>query len=159
MLLADFESELVQVVTPCLVRKGETFVRPNEGDSEMYLVKHGTALVCSADGALVYATLEPGAFFGEHGVILPIVFSYPEGACVCAASHMFLHVVQKAKLEELMRKYPPIGDRFFKVMEARQKLSAASSASTTPPTNGRRTKQRWSIATTRSSRPVLYSIR
>eukprot|EP01136_Pigoraptor_vietnamica_P015208 Opistho-1_new@58087 len=48
-VLADFESELVRVVTPCLVRKGEVFVQPGGDDvaSEMYLIKHGTAFVCS----------------------------------------------------------------------------------------------------------------
>ncbi|KAH6633912.1 hypothetical protein B0J18DRAFT_470658 [Chaetomium sp. MPI-SDFR-AT-0129] len=75
-----------------------------EGDDAkaMYWVVRGVVAVTSRDGEAVYAELNPGAFFGEIGVLMDM----PRTATIIARTKCLLVVLKKEDLQAELPKYP-----------------------------------------------------
>ncbi|KAK3938435.1 hypothetical protein QBC46DRAFT_460226 [Diplogelasinospora grovesii] len=90
-----------------------------EGDEAkaMYLLIRGIVAVTSRDGEATYATLTPGAFFGEIGILMNI----PRTATIIARSRCLLGVLKKEDLQAELPKYPEIEKAIQQ--EAQERLS------------------------------------
>lgn len=90
-----------------------------EGDPalSMYWILKGTVSVTSPDGDSVYAELNPGAFFGEIGIL----FNRPRTATVVARSRVLLGVLTADALNTVLRSYPLIERRIRD--EAQERLA------------------------------------
>ena len=75
-----------------------------EGDEAkaMYWLVRGAVTVTSRDGEAVYAELNPGAFFGEIGVLMDM----PRTATIIARTKCLLVVLKKEDLQAELPKYP-----------------------------------------------------
>ncbi|KAG7293603.1 hypothetical protein NEMBOFW57_003657 [Staphylotrichum longicolle] len=75
-----------------------------EGDEAkaMYWLVRGAVAVTSRDGEAVYAELNPGAFFGEIGVLMDM----PRTATIIARTKCLLVVLKKEDLQGELPKYP-----------------------------------------------------
>jgi len=75
-----------------------------EGDEAkaMYWLVRGAVAVTSRDGEAVYAELNPGAFFGEIGVLMDM----PRTASIIARTKCLLVVLKKEDLQAELPKYP-----------------------------------------------------
>lgn len=90
-----------------------------EGDPAlaMYWILKGTVSVTSTDGESVYAELNPGAVFGEIGIL----FNRPRTATVVARQKVLVGVLTADALNIVLRSYPLIERRIRD--EAQERLA------------------------------------
>ncbi|KAI8914780.1 hypothetical protein DFJ77DRAFT_33617 [Powellomyces hirtus] len=113
--LPDFERQLNLRMTPAIFLAGEYIIRKREVGQEMYFLSKGKVEVVSSDGKTVYSSIGPGSFFGELGVL----FDIPRTASVRTLTNSFCMVLSRTDLQEVMREFPSISERFEKVVAAR----------------------------------------
>lgn len=70
----------------------------------MYWLVRGSVAVTSRDGESVYAELQPGAFFGEIGVLMGI----PRTATILARAKCLLVVLMKEDLAKVLPNFPEV---------------------------------------------------
>lgn len=77
-----------------------------EGDDAkaMYWLVRGAVAVTSRDGESTYAELQPGAFFGEIGILMEI----PRTATILARTKCMLVVLKKEDLVKELPKFPDV---------------------------------------------------
>eukprot|EP01135_Chromosphaera_perkinsii_P002454 Nk52_evm60s223 gene=Nk52_evmTU60s223 len=83
---------------------GDTIVEKGDIGSEMFFVRTGCVNVVSDDHSVVYASLEPGKFFGEVALLMDT----PRTANVVADTHCDLLILTKSVLDDLLEEYPDI---------------------------------------------------
>ena len=98
----DFLTALVCKLKPRQYLPGDYIILENETGREMYFIKSGRAeVLVGADRSCVHA-FNPGDFFGEIAVMLPV----RRTATVCADDYCELMILFKGDLDEVMNEYP-----------------------------------------------------
>ncbi|RDA93254.1 hypothetical protein CP533_6514 [Ophiocordyceps camponoti-saundersi (nom. inval.)] len=90
-----------------------------EGDDAkaMYWLVRGVVAVTSRDGEAVYAELQPGAFFGEIGVLM----NMPRTATIVARTKCLLLVLKKEDLQLVLPRFPDMERAILE--EAQERLN------------------------------------
>ncbi|KAI7849042.1 hypothetical protein BDC45DRAFT_521821 [Circinella umbellata] len=83
----------------------------------MFLLLRGSVNVCSADFERIYATLEPGTFFGEIGLL----YAIPRTATVIAATPCTVAVLTAEAVSAILPDYPAV-ERILR-FEAQERMA------------------------------------
>lgn len=113
--LPEFERQLKLRMTPAIFLKGEYIIRKGTVGKEMYFLSKGKVEVVSGDGKRQYSTIGQGSFFGELGVL----FDIPRTASVRTVENSFCMVLTRTDLEDVLKSFPSISERFHRVVAQR----------------------------------------
>ncbi|KAI9217498.1 hypothetical protein BC828DRAFT_391007 [Blastocladiella britannica] len=127
-LFADTEIGFMRMLSlalqPVLFLPNEYVVKKGDIGSEMFFIHRGRVDVVSEEGAVVFATMNEGSFFGEIALFL----SRPRTASIRASTYTDIYVLSKQNLDEVLSYYPIIKERILlaaterlRENEARQK--------------------------------------
>lgn len=114
-----------------------------EGDDAkaMYWLVRGAVAVTSRDGESTYAELQPGAFFGEIGILMEI----PRTATIIARTKCMLVVLKKEDLVKELPRFPEVertirdeAQERLSILRRKKKEKTASASSTSPPSTASR---------------------
>jgi len=117
-----------------------------EGDEAkaMYWLVRGSVAVTSRDGESVYAELQPGAFFGEIGVLMGI----PRTATILARAKCLLVVLKKEDLAKVLPNFPEVertireeAQERLAILERKKREQASHSRDDSPSGLGRGEKR------------------
>ncbi len=100
----EFIREIALQMTPVIFTPGDFIYKAGELGRDMYFITQGTVEVLSKDGAVVYATLTDGDFFGE----IALVLQQPRSASVRAVSYCDLYRLDKEMFDRVLAHYPNI---------------------------------------------------
>lgn len=89
---------LCQSMTQRFYGTGDCIIHHGTIGDEMYFIERGEVQIRSADDSVVFATLVPGNFFGETG----LVFRSERSANAFALSFCVIYVVRKVDLDRLL---------------------------------------------------------
>ena len=95
---------LSMAIRPLLLLKKEYIVHKGDIGNEMFFIHKGTVDVVSPDGAIVFASMHAGSFFGE----ISLIFSVPRTASIRTATNCDLFVLSKNDLDAVLKFYPDI---------------------------------------------------
>ena len=118
-----------------------------EGDDAkaMYWLVRGAVAVTSRDGESTYAELQPGAFFGEIGILMEI----PRTATIIARTKCMLVVLKKEDLVKELPRFPEVertireeAQERLSILQRKKKERIASAAPTSPTTPASRAGKR-----------------
>lgn len=127
-----FLHSLALKLIPEQYAQGADVFKHGDLSAEMYFVVRGTAEVYRPEEQHVFATISPGSFFGEVGIL----FNLARSASVRASSQ-FLDVFKltKSDLDEVLQSYPDIAVKIrseaqirMNAVQARAALATAASA-------------------------------
>ncbi|KAJ3193277.1 Kinesin-like protein kif27 [Irineochytrium annulatum] len=127
-----FEREIKKRMFPETYKAGEMIINKHEIGKEMYFLSKGKVEVISGDGRTVYSTINRGSFFGKFIINIVIVrlpysgelgvlFNVPRTASVRAVVDCYCMVLTRDNLDEVLRFFPHIAERFKSVAEQRMK--------------------------------------
>ena len=110
----------------------------------MYWLVRGSVAVTSRDGESVYAELQPGAFFGEIGVLMGI----PRTATILARAKCLLVVLKKEDLAKVLPNFPEVEQTIreeaqerLAILERKKREQARSNQDDSPSGLGRGEKR------------------
>ncbi|KAL4921069.1 hypothetical protein BDW62DRAFT_154957 [Aspergillus aurantiobrunneus] len=101
------ESFLVDVgqhLRPQLCAPNDYILTEGDEAKAIYWLVRGAVSVTSRDGESIYAELEPGAFFGEIGVLM----DRPRTATIIARSRCLLVVLTKEDFRRILPRFPEV---------------------------------------------------
>ncbi|KAI9261422.1 hypothetical protein BDA99DRAFT_464372 [Phascolomyces articulosus] len=130
----------------------DVIIVEGEQAKAMFLLLRGKVNVCSADFERIYATLDPGTFFGEIGLL----YAIPRTATVIAATQCTVAVLTAEAVSVILPDYPAV-ERILR-FEAQERMAmldkmgkgpnnneynndSASSTLSTPQSNSRRSSE------------------
>lgn len=113
----SFYSAIISNIKLVTHHPQQYIIRFGEPSKSLYILLKGVVSATSPDGETVHAELQPGAYFGEIGVL----YSRPRTATVIAKSKTLLAVVTKETLDTILPNYPHI-ERLIRD-EAQKRLS------------------------------------
>ncbi|KAL2812797.1 hypothetical protein BDW59DRAFT_36387 [Aspergillus cavernicola] len=140
------ESFLVDVgqhLRPQLCAPNDYILTEGDEAKAIYWLVRGAVLVTSRDGESIYAELEPGAFFGEIGVLM----DRPRTATIIARSRCLLVVLTKEDFRKILPRFPEVerairdeAQERLMILEKKKKETSAPSLDLIDP--GRRGSKR-----------------
>lgn len=89
---------------PNVYQPNSEIIREGEDAKAMYWLVRGSVRVTSRDGESTHATLKPGAFFGEIGILLDM----PRTASVVAGTRSMVVRLNKEDLQKELPNYPDV---------------------------------------------------
>jgi CRP-like cAMP-binding protein len=147
--LPQFEREIKKRMYPEYYRAGQYIIRKHEIGKEMYFLSKGKVEVVSGDGRTVYSVINRGSFFGKNFNLshlytadnnctiinemggfflllvcigeLGVLFNVPRTASIRAVVDCFCMVLTREQLEDVLKDFPHIAERFRTVAEQRMK--------------------------------------
>jgi len=112
----EFIRAIALEMQPVIFLPGDYIVRAGDLGEEMYFISQGAVEIVSADEKVVYATLQPGQFFGEMALIL----DQPRTASARAVDYCDLYLLRKASLERILLRHPAIAATITDIAKQRQ---------------------------------------
>ena len=112
----EFIRAIALEMQPVIFLPGDYIVRAGDLGEEMYFISQGAVEIVSADEKVVYATLQPGQFFGEMALIL----DQPRTASARAVDYCDLYLLRKASLERILLRHPDIAATITDIAKQRQ---------------------------------------
>ncbi|KAJ5327096.1 Leucine-rich repeat cysteine-containing subtype [Penicillium brevicompactum] len=116
-----------------------------EGDEAkaIYWLVRGAVSVTSRDGESIYAELQPGAFFGEIGLLM----DRPRTATIIARTRCMLVVLTKDDFQNILPRFPEVEQAIREEAQERlmileKKKKETSAPALDPPSPGRRGSKR-----------------
>ena len=120
-LLRRLSSNLVTYV----LVPGSVVVYRNDVGREMYMIRRGLVEVLSEDKSTVVATIGPGGFFGEVGLI----FGQCRTADVRTKTYCEIVMLRKSSFDEALKIFPPVQKQFESLSQNEEILSQIKKAS------------------------------
>eukprot|EP00795_Rhopilema_esculentum_P016683 gene16683-8125_t len=114
-----FLYELVLRLRIQLFLPGDYICRKGDVGHEMYIIHRGKVEVVSADGCAVYATLEPGFYFGEISLLNIGPFGNRRTSNVRSVGFSELFVITKQDLNNILAEYPETKDKIISLANER----------------------------------------
>eukprot|EP00762_Andalucia_godoyi_P006368 ANDGO_05937.mRNA.1 Cyclic nucleotide-gated cation channel subunit A len=121
----QFISTIVMSMRPRVSLPNSYIIKKGEVGKEMFFISRGEVEVVSEDGAVVYARLKEGSFFGE----IALVTSGKRTASVRAATYCDLFVLMKEDFDEVLADFPEQAKAILQAAEARYNLIKKTSTS------------------------------
>ena len=112
MFLTHVSNEAYTIIGDYICRKGDV-------GNEMYIIHRGKVDVVSADGCEVYATLEPGFYFGEISLLNIGPFGNRRTSNVRSVGFSELFVITKQDLNNILGEYPETKDKIIALANER----------------------------------------
>lgn len=106
----EFIKEIILNLEPVVFTPGDSVVIKGEIGYEMYFISRGSVDVVSEDGAVVYATLGAGSFFGE----IALLFSAPRNATIKAREYCDCYSLKKDTFDEILSRFPGFAKKISK---------------------------------------------
>ena len=103
----------------CYFILGDYICRKGDVGHEMYIIHRGKVEVVSADGCAVYATLEPGFYFGEISLLNIGPFGNRRTSNVRSVGFSELFVITKQDLNNILAEYPETKDKIISLANER----------------------------------------
>lgn len=100
----SFLSEVGQHLRPQLHAPNDYILTEGDEAKAIYWLVRGAVSVTSRDGESIYADLEPGAFFGEIGVLM----DRPRTATIVARTRCMLVVLTKEDFRNILPRFPDV---------------------------------------------------
>lgn len=102
-------------------RQGDTIFKEGDQGDSMYVIVDGQVQIVrrGANGPVILATLQPGAFFGE----MAIVDQTARTATAVAVTDATLLVVNASELELLLKQRPDVGAKMIRTLTRRLKYT------------------------------------
>ena len=136
----SFLAEIGLLLKPQMHTPNDYILTEGDDAKAMYWLVRGAVAVTSRDGESTYAELQPGAFFGEIGILMDI----PRTATVIARTRCLLVVLKKEDLRTILPGYPDVeraireeAQERLTILERKKKQGAPE-----PPPSGRRGSKR-----------------
>ncbi len=112
----EFIKEIALHMKPLVFMPGDYVYKAGESGRDMYFISRGTLEALSRDGAMIYATLGAGDFFGE----IALVLNQRRTASVRALTYCDLYRLDKEMFERVLAHYPEIGKQIEAKARERQ---------------------------------------
>lgn len=100
----SFLGEVGQHLRPQLHAPNDYILTEGDEAKAIYWLVRGAVSVTSRDGESIYADLEPGAFFGEIGVLM----DRPRTATIVARTRCMLVVLTKEDFRNILPRFPDV---------------------------------------------------
>ncbi|EAW11440.1 cyclic nucleotide-binding domain protein [Aspergillus clavatus NRRL 1] len=100
----SFLVEVAQHLRPQLSAPNDYILTEGDEAKAIYWLVRGAVSVTSRDGESIYAELEPGAFFGEIGVLM----DRPRTATIIARTRCLLVVLSKEDFRNILPRFPEV---------------------------------------------------
>ncbi|KAJ5156187.1 hypothetical protein N7492_008990 [Penicillium capsulatum] len=100
----SFLGEVGQHLRPQLHAPNDYILTEGDEAKAIYWLVRGAVSVTSRDGESIYADLEPGAFFGEIGVLM----DRPRTATIIARTRCMLVVLTKEDFRNILPRFPDV---------------------------------------------------
>lgn len=100
----SFLFEVGQHLRPQLHAANDYILTEGDDAKAIYWLVRGAVAVTSRDGESIYAELQPGAFFGEIGVLM----DRPRTATIVARSRCMLVVLTKEDFRSILPRFPEV---------------------------------------------------
>lgn len=100
----SFLAEILIHLRPQLHSPNDYILTEGDDAKAMYWLVRGAVTVASRDGESVYAQLEPGAFFGEIGILM----NRPRTATIIARTRCLLLVLSKDDFKKILPSFPEV---------------------------------------------------
>ncbi|KAI9371647.1 cyclic nucleotide-binding domain protein [Aspergillus egyptiacus] len=100
----SFLIDVGQHLRPQLCAPNDYILTEGDEAKAIYWLVRGAVLVTSRDGESIYAELEPGAFFGEIGVLM----DRPRTATIIARTRCLLVVLTKEDFRKILPRFPEV---------------------------------------------------
>ncbi|CBF77364.1 protein fbxA [Aspergillus nidulans FGSC A4] len=100
----SFLIDVGQHLRPQLCAPNDYILTEGDEAKAIYWLVRGAVSVTSRDGESIYAELEPGAFFGEIGVLM----DRPRTATIIARSRCLLVVLTKEDFRRILPRFPEV---------------------------------------------------
>ena len=107
----------------------------------MYIIHRGKVEVVSADGCEVFATLEPGFYFGEISLLNIGPFGNRRTSNVRSVGFSELFVITKQDLNNILGEYPETKDKIISLANERLARDGKPKLRTEEPPSGLSTPQ------------------
>ncbi|KAL2812885.1 hypothetical protein BJX63DRAFT_443316 [Aspergillus granulosus] len=127
----SFLIDVGQHLRPQLCAPNDYILTEGDDAKAIYWLVRGAVLVTSRDGESIYAELEPGAFFGEIGVLM----DRPRTATIIARTRCLLVVLSKEDFRNILPRFPEVeraireeAQERLMILEKKKKETSAPSA-------------------------------
>ncbi|KAL5343300.1 hypothetical protein BJX70DRAFT_163546 [Aspergillus crustosus] len=100
----SFLIDVGQHLRPQLCAPNDYILTEGDEAKAIYWLVRGAVSVTSRDGESIYAELEPGAFFGEIGVLM----DRPRTATIVARSRCLLVILSKEDFRNILPRFPEV---------------------------------------------------
>ncbi|GFG28019.1 F-box/LRR-repeat protein 7 [Aspergillus udagawae] len=132
----SFLVEVAQHLRPQLSAPNDYILTEGDEAKAIYWLVRGAVSVTSRDGESIYADLEPGAFFGEIGVLM----DRPRTATIIARTRCLLVVLSKEDFRNILPRFPEVerairdeAQERLMILEKKKKETSTPSADLTGP--------------------------
>ncbi|GIJ99239.1 hypothetical protein Aspvir_001369 [Aspergillus viridinutans] len=132
----SFLVEVAQHLRPQLSAPNDYILTEGDEAKAIYWLVRGAVSVTSRDGESIYADLEPGAFFGEIGVLM----DRPRTATIIARTRCLLVVLSKEDFRNILPRFPEVerairdeAQERLMILEKKKKETSTPSADLTSP--------------------------
>lgn len=132
----SFLVEVAQHLRPQLSAPNDYILTEGDEAKAIYWLVRGAVSATSRDGESIYADLEPGAFFGEIGVLM----DRPRTATIIARTRCLLVVLSKEDFRNILPRFPEVEQAIrdeaqerLMILEKKKKETSTPSADLTSP--------------------------
>ena len=132
----SFLFEVGQHLRPQLHAPNDYILTEGDDAKAIYWLVRGAVAVTSRDGESIYAELQPGAFFGEIGVLM----DRPRTATIVARSRCMLVVLTKEDFRNILPRFPEVerairdeAQERLMILEKKKKETSAPVVDIDPP--------------------------
>ncbi|KAJ5988778.1 hypothetical protein N7481_003988 [Penicillium waksmanii] len=132
----SFLFEVGQHLRPQLHAPNDYILTEGDDAKAMYWLVRGAVSVTSRDGESIYAELQPGAFFGEIGVLM----DRPRTATIIARTRCMLVVLTKEDFRNILPRFPEVEQAIreeaqerLMILEKKKKETSAPAVDLDPP--------------------------
>lgn len=139
----SFLFEVGQHLRPQLHAPNDYILTEGDEAKAIYWLVRGAVSVTSRDGESIYAELQPGAFFGEIGLLM----DRPRTATIIARTRCMLVVLTKDDFRNILPRFPEVEQAIREEAQERlmileKKKKETSAPALDPPSPGRRGSKR-----------------
>ncbi|KAJ6044134.1 hypothetical protein N7460_005489 [Penicillium canescens] len=141
----SFLIEVGQHLRPQLHAPNDYILTEGDEAKAIYWLVRGAVSVTSRDGESIYAELQPGAFFGEIGLLM----DRPRTATIIARTRCMLVVLTKDDFRNILPRFPEVEQAIreeaqerLMILEKKKKETSAPALDLEPPSPARRGSKR-----------------
>jgi CRP-like cAMP-binding protein len=120
-IFKDAESEFLHKLTlslkPLQFYQNQTIIKKGDKAKEMFFLVKGTVHVLDDFGSKVFATFEPGSFFGEIGLFMKN--GMRTATLKCASADAVVFKCEKQDLDKILEGYPEMKKKIEVEIERR----------------------------------------